>query len=116
MRRVPGTLQGCSLDRPLLLGDLSSARPEADGVSERWLDRKRLAEHYSCSVRSIEEAIDDGMPGAIISGRKKFQVSAVEPWLETNGYLRRDVTGTTVPSNESGAALREQPAPGAKGV
>ena len=80
-------------------------------MTEAWLDRKRLADHYSCSVRSIELAIDEGMPCAVIFGRKKFRVSEVEPWLEDAGHLRRIDGGCTV-GDVNGAALREQPAPG----
>jgi hypothetical protein len=38
-------------------------------------------------VRSVETALADGMPHAIIFGRVKFQVTVVEPWLEQRGYL-----------------------------
>lgn len=56
-------------------------------TAEPWLDRKKLAEHYSCSVRSIELALAEGMPSALIFGRRKFQVSTVDPWLREHGYL-----------------------------
>ena len=57
---------------------------------EPWLDKKRLADHFSCSTRSIENALAAGMPHARIFGRPKFQVSTVEPWLEQHGYLDYD--------------------------
>ncbi len=60
-------------------------------MSEPWLDRKKLADHYSCSVRSIELALAEGMPHAIVFGRVKFQVSAVDHWLAEHGYLRAGV-------------------------
>lgn len=58
-------------------------------MTEPWLDRKKLAEHYSCSVRSIEMAMAEGLPHSIIFGRAKFQISTVEPWLEERGILKR---------------------------
>lgn len=67
-------------------------------TGEPWLDRKKLAADYSCSVRSIELALAEGMPCAVAFGRVKFQVSAVEPWLRERGYLREGasvVTGST---------------------
>jgi hypothetical protein len=59
-------------------------------VIEPWLDKRQLAEHLACSVRSIQTALSEGMPHATIFGRVKFRVSEVEPWLEERGYLVRD--------------------------
>jgi hypothetical protein len=76
-------------------------------TGEPWLDRKKLADHYSCSVRSIELALADGMPHAVAFGRVKFQVSKVEPWLEEHGYIERRVDGPSsvvTGSDENGAA------------
>ena len=56
---------------------------------EPWLDKRGLAEHLSCSVRSIQTALAEGMPHTVIFGRTKFRVSEVEPWLEEHGYLVR---------------------------
>ena len=56
---------------------------------EPWLDKRALAEHLSCSIRSIQTALADGMPHTIIFGRVKFRVSEVEPWLEAHGHLER---------------------------
>lgn len=58
-------------------------------TTERWLDKRGLAEHLCCSTRSIESAQAEGMPHAIIFGRVKFRVSEVEAWLERTGHLRR---------------------------
>ena len=58
--------------------------------TEPWLDKKKLAAHYSCSVRSIERTLAEGMPHAVIYGRAKFKVSEVEPWLEEHGGFERD--------------------------
>ena len=43
-------------------------------MTEPWLDKRALAAHLSCSVRSIETAVADGMPHAVIFGRVKFRV------------------------------------------
>lgn len=81
-------------------------------TGEPWLDRKRLADHYSCSVRSVELALSEGMPHAVVFGRVKFQVSSVEPWLRERGYLREPenpssvVTGST---NGTATALTAPP-------
>jgi hypothetical protein len=65
-------------------------------IGEPFLDRKKLADHYSCSVRSIELALSEGMPHKIGFGRVKFQVSKVEPWLREHGYLREGATWSLV--------------------
>jgi hypothetical protein len=57
---------------------------------EPWLDKRRLAEHLACSIRSIQTVLAEGCPHAIIFGRIKFRASEVEPWLEAGGYLVRD--------------------------
>jgi hypothetical protein len=57
--------------------------------TEPWLDKRTLAEHLACSVRSIETAIAAGMPHAVIFGRVKFQVAEAEAWLEQRGHLQR---------------------------
>jgi hypothetical protein len=67
-----------------------------------WLDKRGLAQHLACSVRSIELAIADGMPHAIIFGRAKFQAGDVERWLEQTGRLqRRGDPADTIADNES---------------
>lgn len=66
-------------------------------VLEPWLDKRGLATHLACSVRSIENAVAEGMPHAIIFGRVKFQVSEVEAWLADRGYLQRRGTDTLAP-------------------
>jgi hypothetical protein len=61
----------------------------SDLERESWLDKRGLAAHLSCSVRSIELAIVDGLPHAIIFGRAKFRASEVEAWLQATGRLER---------------------------
>ena len=68
-------------------------------MSERYLDKKGLAMHYSCSVRSIENALAEGLPHVVGFGRVKFRVSEVEPWLWANGYLHAPASSHTVDAN-----------------
>jgi hypothetical protein len=56
---------------------------------ERWLDKKGLAEYFGCSVRWIEARLADGMPSAMIAGRRKFRASECEEWLMRAGEIRR---------------------------
>jgi hypothetical protein len=74
--------------------------------AEPWLDKRGLADHLACSVRSIETALAGGLPHAVIFGRPKFKVSIVEPWLERHGYIERpDGNPATVDAGtQSGAA------------
>jgi hypothetical protein len=76
---------------------------------EPWLDKRGLAAHLCCSVRSIQTALAEGMPHAVIFGRVKFRVSDVEPWLEACGYLIRhegDLGDTLITDTERpGGAL-----------
>ena len=54
-----------------------------------WLDKRACAQHFGCSVRSIELAMTEGLPHAVIFGRIKFQTTDVEEWLERTGRLVR---------------------------
>jgi hypothetical protein len=80
-------------------------------VTERWLDKKALAAHFSCSVRSIEYALHEGMRdcGAIIFGRWKCQPSAAERWLEKHGRLRRIGADASVASANGAATATTAP-------
>jgi hypothetical protein len=75
-----------------------------ESALERWLDKRGLAEHLACSVRSIELAITRGLPHAMIFGRAKFRASEVEAWLERNGQLERRGEDTLPASDERKAA------------
>ena len=84
---------------------------------EPWLDKRGLARHYSCSVRSIEAALSEGMPHAVIFGRVKFQVSTVDPWLRVRGHLyERGDACTVVTGSDNGAAPLARPAPDHQGA
>jgi hypothetical protein len=78
---------------------------------EPWLDKRGLAEHLACSVRSIQTALAEGMPHAVIFGRCKFRVSEVEPWLEAHGHLVRAGAVATVLAPTNGPAAPERPGP-----
>lgn len=56
---------------------------------EPWLDKAGVAAHFGCCTKSIDLAVRDGMPHAVIFGRRKFRVSEVEAWLENTGRLER---------------------------
>jgi hypothetical protein len=80
---------------------LSVSRPGQQPI-ESWLDKRGLATYLQCSIRSIENAVSDGLPHAIIFGRAKFRASEVEAWLETTGRLER--RGTLPARDERTAA------------
>jgi hypothetical protein len=80
---------------------------------EPWLDKRGLAEHLCCSIRSIQTALTEGLPHAVIFGRVKFQVSQVEPWLEAHGHLVRHAGGIggtlVVDTKRAGGAATPRP-------
>lgn len=70
-----------------------------------WLDKRGLAAHLACSIRSIETAMSEGMPHAVIFGRAKFRPTDVEAWLTAHGDLRLEGYATSVEGpNKNGAA------------
>lgn len=95
------------------LSELVTLREAVDKLSSHlaqqgpWFDKRALAAHYSCSVRTVEEWMAEGIPHAIIAGRVKFKVAECERWLERHEriQLRGDRQGgTVVVGSESGAA------------
>ena len=56
---------------------------------EPWADKRGVAEVFAVSVRTIEYWTKEGMPSAIIAGRRKYRPSECEAWLERAGHLRR---------------------------
>jgi len=56
---------------------------------EPWLDKRGLARHLACGVRTIERALTQGMPHTIIFGKVKFRASEVDAWLEASGRVER---------------------------
>jgi hypothetical protein len=73
-------------------------------VGDPWLDKRAIAKHFGCLVRSIEYAVTEGLPHAIVFGRPKFQIPHVEAWLERTGRLERR---GTMPEDELGPAVLE---------
>jgi len=49
---------------------------------EPWCTKQELAEHLGFSVRWVELRIREGMPARRMGRRLRFQVSAVETWLD----------------------------------
>jgi len=70
-----------------------------------WLDKRGLAQHLACSTRTIEIAVTEGMPHAVIFGRLKFRADEVETWLEQTGHLERR---GTLNGDENGPAARKR--------
>jgi excisionase family DNA binding protein len=56
---------------------------------EGWLTVEKLAAYLGCSLRWVRYRAEEGMPHAVIAGRRKFRVSEVEAWLEKKGHLER---------------------------
>jgi hypothetical protein len=57
---------------------------------EPWLPLKVLARQLGCSTRWLEYRLTEGLPSAVIAGRRKFRQSEVERWLEARGHLRKE--------------------------
>lgn len=59
---------------------------------EPWLDKYQLAAFFGCGVRWIEYRVAEGLPSALIAGRRKFRVSEVEPWMQRHGHIQREAS------------------------
>lgn len=57
---------------------------------EPWLDKRALAQHLGCSPRWVQSRLAEGLPSAMIAGRRKFRASEAERWLTKHGHIRRD--------------------------
>jgi hypothetical protein len=57
---------------------------------EKWLTLAELAEQLGCSTRWLKYRLTEGMPSALIAGRRKFRQSETEGWLEQHGYLVKE--------------------------
>jgi len=55
-------------------------RPHGSG--EPWLSRKRLADHFDVSERTIQRWQAAGMPRIGRGHTVRYRASAVEAWLE----------------------------------
>lgn len=49
---------------------------------EPWVSKQQVAAHLGYSTRWIELRMHEGLPSRKMGGRRKFQLSAVEAWLE----------------------------------
>jgi hypothetical protein len=49
---------------------------------EPWCTKQELAEHLGFSVRWVELRVREGMPTRRMGQRLRFQISAVEAWLD----------------------------------
>ena len=56
---------------------------------EPWLTIRELGDHLGCSERWIKYRLADGLPSAMIAGRRKLKASEAEKWLEREGHLVR---------------------------
>lgn len=84
------------------VADIVAERQHAD--EDRWLDKQQLAAHLGCGVRWVEERLREGMPSAMLAGRRKFQRAEVERWLEAAGHLQRGRYRRRVPADRARAA------------
>lgn len=57
---------------------------------EPWVGKAGLARHLACGIRWVEERTREGMPSALIAGRRKYKISEAEAWLERSGHIKRD--------------------------
>lgn len=67
-----------------------AAKSTGTSPPERWLDKQDIAEHFACGVRWIEARLGEGLPSAMIAGRRKFKLSEVEDWLCREGHIQRE--------------------------
>lgn len=78
------------IELPPELIDVIAARVEAKSApADGWLSKQGLADYLGCSVRWIESRTAEGMPSALIAGRRKFKPHEAETWLERAGHLER---------------------------
>lgn len=56
---------------------------------EKWINANELASYLDVSPRWIRYRVAEGMPSAIIAGRRKFKAAKAEKWLEAEGHLLR---------------------------
>jgi len=81
------------------VAEIQAERHPAD--EDRWLDKRELADVLGCGVRWIEERLREGMPSAMLAGRRKFKLAEVERWLEAAGHLQHERYGGHVPTKSA---------------
>jgi excisionase family DNA binding protein len=60
---------------------------------ERWLTPKELADHLSCSVRTISNYHRAGMPHLMVGSHPRYRASDVEAWLARYSVRRTNHDG-----------------------
>ena len=66
-----------------------SMQSSVSHLSERWLSKREVAEHYGFSVRWVEIQIGQGMPSRLIGGQRRLRLSEVDAWLRQVTPARR---------------------------
>lgn len=56
---------------------------------EPFVSLSQFAEVLGCSERWLKYRVAEGMPSAIIAGRRKVQSSQAMRWLEKEGHVIR---------------------------
>ena|SRR5436305_474933 len=86
-------------DEQLDLGLLVSAAPPSAGAMtssrpprsqyEAWVSWNQLSAFLggACKKRWLEARVAEGMPSAIIAGKRVFRISKVVPWLRDRGHI-----------------------------
>jgi hypothetical protein len=81
-----------------LLDYLGARVAQLEARPEPWLDKVAVARHYSVCVRTVEKWIQKGLPMPIHEGKRKGQLSKLQPWLEVRGYVPRSDGEAVVPA------------------
>jgi hypothetical protein len=58
---------------------------------EPWVPLTDFAKHLGCSERWLKYRVAEGMPSALIAGRRKVMVSEATSWLEGEGHIVKSV-------------------------
>lgn len=56
---------------------------------EPWVSLADLAKHCGCSVRFLKYRVSEGMPSAIVCGKRKVQMRTAIDWLERENHIVR---------------------------
>ena len=51
-------------------------------MSEPWLSKRQIADHFGRSTRWVELRVREGLPSKMIGGRRGFRLSEVEAWID----------------------------------
>ena len=52
---------------------------------EQWRDKRGIAEFFAVSIRTVEYWTARGMPSRIHAGKRVYQPSKCDPWVERYG-------------------------------